>query len=117
MKYFLDTEFEENGKDIMPISLALVAEDGRELYVEYDFDEARARRNDFVRENVLVHLRDGQRRLSRKEVAAEIVNFVAPYSQPQFWAYFADYDWVLMCQTFGTMMELPRGWPMWCNGS
>lgn len=32
--------------------------------------------------------------------------------QPEFYAYFADYDWVVFCQLFGTMMDLPKGFPM-----
>jgi len=31
-----------------------------------------------------------------------------------FKAYFADYDWVLFCTIFGTMMDLPKGFPMYC---
>ena len=26
-----------------------------------------------------------------------------------------DYDWVALCQLFGTMMDLPEGWPMYCR--
>lgn len=32
MKYFLDTEFHEDGKTIDLISIGIVAEDGREYY-------------------------------------------------------------------------------------
>lgn len=31
----------------------------------------------------------------------------------QFKAYYADYDWVLFCTIFGTMMDLPDGFPMY----
>ena len=31
-----------------------------------------------------------------------------------FYAYYADYDWVVFCQLFGTMMQLPEGFPMYC---
>lgn len=34
---------------------------------------------------------------------------------PEFWGYYADYDWVVFCWIFGTMMELPEGWPMYCK--
>jgi hypothetical protein len=34
---------------------------------------------------------------------------------PEFWAYYADYDWVVFCQLFGTMMDLPFGFPMYCR--
>lgn len=27
----------------------------------------------------------------------------------------ADYDWVVLCQLYGTMMDLPKGWPMYCR--
>lgn len=33
----------------------------------------------------------------------------------EFWAYFADYDWVVFCWLFGTMMDLPKGMPMYCK--
>ncbi len=35
------------------------------------------------------------------------------YAQPDFYGYFADYDWVLFCSLFGTMMDLPKGFPMY----
>jgi hypothetical protein len=35
--------------------------------------------------------------------------------EPEFWAYYADYDWVALCQLYGTMMDLPKGWPMYCR--
>jgi hypothetical protein len=31
-----------------------------------------------------------------------------------FKAYYADYDWVMLCTIFGTMMYLPEGFPMYC---
>lgn len=34
---------------------------------------------------------------------------------PEFWAYFADYDWVLFCWLLGgRMIDIPDGWPMFC---
>lgn len=35
------------------------------------------------------------------------------YAQPEFYGYFCDYDWVLFCSLFGTMMDLPPGFPMY----
>ncbi len=32
----------------------------------------------------------------------------------QFYAYFADYDWVAFCWLFGRMIDLPKGFPMYC---
>lgn len=35
-------------------------------------------------------------------------------SSIEFYAYYADYDWVVFCWLFGTMMDLPKGFPMYC---
>ena len=31
-----------------------------------------------------------------------------------FYAYYADYDWVVFCWLFGRMIDLPKGFPMYC---
>ncbi len=33
----------------------------------------------------------------------------------EFYAYYADYDWVLFCSLFGRMIDLPKGFPMYCH--
>ena len=33
----------------------------------------------------------------------------------EFYAYYADYDWVVLCQLFGRMLDLPKGFPMYCK--
>ena len=35
-------------------------------------------------------------------------------TQPEFWAYYAAYDWTLLCSLFGKMIKLPTGFPMYC---
>ncbi len=35
--------------------------------------------------------------------------------KPEFYAYYADYDWVVFCWLFGKMMDLPKGFPMYCK--
>lgn len=32
-----------------------------------------------------------------------------------FFGYYADYDWVVFCWIFGRMIDLPAGFPMYCN--
>jgi hypothetical protein len=32
----------------------------------------------------------------------------------EFYGYYADYDWVLLCSLFGRMIDLPKGFPMYC---
>ena len=36
-------------------------------------------------------------------------------SLPEFYAYYADYDWVAFCWIFGKMIDLPKGFPMYCR--
>lgn len=114
MRIFFDTEFIEDGKTIDLISIGLVAEDGRELYLE-NSECNLSRASPWVQENVLPHLTGD--RVDRVAMGTAIRNFVDPerFGKPQFWAYYAHYDWVALCQLFGTMMDLPEGWPMYCR--
>lgn len=54
MRYFLDSEFVEDGKTIDLISIGLVCEDGRAFYcISKEFDFLRAWNDVWIRENVL----------------------------------------------------------------
>lgn len=115
MDYFIDFEFLEDGHTIDPISLGMVAGDGRELYIQFihdpDFD---SRLTPWLRENVLPHLAP-EPWFTKEDARQAILDFVGDDSAIRFWGYYADYDWVALCQVFGTMMDLPKGWPMYCR--
>jgi hypothetical protein len=131
-RYFLDSEFIEDGKTIDLISLALVCEDGREYYAQ--FAECNfAKASIWVRGHVFPVLQDCPERSerhycarnhencvwkTRATIREDILRFVGYNGQvgekPQFWGYFADYDWVAFAQLFGQMIDLPKGWPMYC---
>lgn len=36
-------------------------------------------------------------------------------SIPSFYGYYCDYDWVVFCWLFGKMIDLPKGFPMYCK--
>ena len=111
MKVWFDTEFIEDGKTIDLISIGLVREDGHGLYIENaECDLSRA--SDWVKGNVIPHLVGERAQMSRADMRQAVVDFCG--DSPEFWAYYADYDWVALCQLFGTMMDLPTGWPMFC---
>ena len=129
MRYFIDTEFAEEPGKIELISIAIVAENGREFYAEStDFMDWMA--NDWVKQNVLPHLwhrqkdkstfnawsRDGGQGglMYKKEIGPAIRRFIGD-DKPEFWGYYADYDWVVTCWLFGSMIDLPKGWPMYCR--
>lgn len=44
----------------------------------------------------------------------EAFNYSNPIYDPEFYAYYADYDWVAFCWLFGHMIDLPEGFPMYC---
>lgn len=121
MRFFLDTEFIERGPKypIELISIGIIDESGREFYAissEFDPDHA----SDWVKENVISKLEPNIERISLDTLAYALITYIWPNyldskPKPEFWAYFADYDWVVFCQIFGTMMDLPKGFPMWCR--
>lgn len=114
-RYFFDTEFDEDGRTIDLISIGVVCEDGREFYaVSSEFDPAKC--NDWVKEHVLPLLppTDDVMWMTRMEIKEALLDFIGQ-DKPEFWAYYADYDWVALCQLFGRMLDLPKGWPMYCR--
>jgi hypothetical protein len=122
------------------ISIGIVSEDNRSLYFisnEYDYNIA----DEWVKQNVIkpmyldvVH-GDARNRYSvnnfhksfgssNEEIAKEIAIFCGCYedqlfwrtnNNPTFYGYFSDYDWVLFCSLFGRMIDLPKGFPMYCK--
>jgi hypothetical protein len=140
MKYFFDTEFIEDGKTIDLISIGVVAEDGREFYaVNSQCDLSKS--SEWVELNVLHPMglagyasiqeintsspyvpANTKNTLSyampKHCIGQEIFQFMAEdlaFQTIEFWAYYADYDWVALCQLYGTMMDLPEGFPMYCH--
>lgn len=141
MKYFIDTEFIEGfhkpllGKKrhfIDLISIGIVAEDGREYYAvsrEWNIKDA----DDWVVKNVISNLpekyfngsniHEAKLWKSNKQIAKDIIHFTNPklflhnVAEPnlEFYGYYADYDWVLFCSLFGRMIDLPKGFPMYCR--
>jgi len=122
VKYFLDTEFSEKPNTIDLISLGIVADDGRELYlVAGDFHRASC--NQWVQKNVLPQLHFAPTGgmcpcpgvMDHWQIRDSVLEFIGKDENPEFWGYYADYDWVAFCWLFGSMMDIPKGWPMYCR--
>ena len=122
MKYFLDTEFLESPCTIELISVGIVSEDGHEFYAESnEFNKSDA--TPWLEANVLPHLWGKHSDkwettlggyMTRNTMARLIRAFVGDY-KPEFWGYYSAYDWVVFCWLFGSMINLPKGWPMYCR--
>lgn len=120
------------------ISIGMVDDDGKEYYaINKDFS---GRCNEWVRKNVLTKLPERwiidydnwwnryhgeshyictENKLYKTldEIKGDILDFCAPGSgdgSVSFSSYYADYDWVLLCTLFGSMVDLPEAFPMFC---
>lgn len=126
------------------ISIGVVADSGSEYYaISNEFDVDAAWSNTWVRFNVLEKIHDelcGKQPVyakthhyelfepftpkslkhlikwhgkSRREIAMNLAGFLQV--DPVVYGYFADYDWVVLCQLFGRMADLPQGFPYYCR--
>ena len=120
MTLFLDTEFSSLNQDAQLLSLALVSEEGRWLYVEWtDYEEARL--SAWHQEHVIPHLflRQGIRqpdfldrpgntlRGDSTSVLEAIEDWLSGYKEIEIWADVLAYDWVFFCELFGGALKLP----------
>ncbi len=135
MKVMYDTEFLESGGAVMPISIGMVREDGKEYYAVYqDMDTLAVARNEWLMENVMSSIHHKQftshvtgtgqpvkdftltdsNAKPRSLIRLEILSFVYDI-WPDWWAWYGAYDHVVLCQTFGRMIDLPAGFPMFTS--
>lgn len=124
-RFFFDTEFIEDGKTIDLISIGCVSETYDRTYYACN-NEARLDRADhWVKDNVIRHLPklSDPTWKTREQIKLDLLTLwfddpafaqVKPIggSPIELWAYFADYDWVVLCQLFGRMIDLPPAMPM-----
>jgi hypothetical protein len=123
-RYFIDSEFIDDGRTIDLISIGIVSDDGREYYAQVaDLNPLKA--NPWVKEHVFPHLVECHACDSltihsfsgacawraRARIREEIRAFIGDDDKPEFYGWCASYDWVALCQLFGTMMDLPENWP------
>lgn len=119
------------------ISIGIYCEDGRSYYaISNEFNEKDA--DDWVLKNVIYplplknfngsNIDEVKLWKANKQIAEEIFQFCTNDSLTiekaiyynvvnegiEFYAYYADYDWVVFCSLFGRMIDLPKGFPMWC---
>lgn len=141
---FWDAIFYKKRHFIDLISIGIVAEDGRTYYAiskEYNYRDA----SDWVKKNIILPMYlstvSGDQRnrhsvdnfhkfygLENEQIAYDVKRFIYKAadvtSNPENWGkeipiefygYYADYDWVLFCSLFGRMIDLPKGFPMYCK--
>lgn len=116
MRYFLDTEFSESPGTIELLSIGLYQDHpiAPVLYYAINSDADWSLCSPWVEDHVLPVLH-GEPAIPLVTIRQEIDQLIGTADTPEFWGYYADYDWVNFCWIFGTMMDLPRGWPKYCR--
>lgn len=117
MKYWYDSEFLEDGFSINLISIAFVAEDGREYYAtNADADWPRIREDKWLMKNVVPQLPPEILWKPKAQIAQEVYDFLTvDGTVPELWAWYAAYDHVAYAQLWGKMIDLPEPLPMFTN--
>lgn len=115
-KIFFDTEFLSEPPELHLISIGMVDEDGREFYgvrKEAPWDKILA--NKWLKQNVVPHLppQTSKEWMSDSDLRRGITEFCGRY--PEFWAYVAAYDWVVLTSLYGQFFDLPESWPFYVN--
>lgn len=112
-RIYLDTEFHQRVIRGMPslelISIALVEEGGRSLYLaSKEFNLAAAKRNPWLRENVLPKLPPQQNWKTRRDIRDAVLNFLGPDNvQMVYWV--IPHDIVLFEQLIAsTVTTIPK---------
>lgn len=90
MNVFIDTEFSSLGSDPRLISIALVAENGAELYIEFQSGWKLEQCSSWVKSNVLPLLGSGEK-LDRRAAALRINNWLSQY--PSLGRMIVDSSW------------------------
>lgn len=134
MRYHYDLEFEEHGKTIIPISLGMIADDGRELYLinkeyaqtyidvePYYWKDEPSVITEWLSTNVMNHIDQKQIDLygvNYKHWGHEVHAFVSDLGrytsrdEIELMGWYAAYDHVALAQIWGPMMLLPEPIPM-----
>jgi hypothetical protein len=109
VRLFLDCEFTQLTAQAKLISLALVAEDGREFYVEL-LDSWRLEDcSDFVKDIVLPQLWGGEYAMPVMEARSALLRFLATYDEELEVVTDAPiYDWELFCELAYDAGRWPR---------
>ena len=101
LRLWFDTEFHDDGERVQLFSLGIVTSDGREYYAENaDYDRRRA--HPWLQLYVLPLLQPGAERTC-VQIAADLRALIGD-AQHEFWAWFGEYDWIVLRQLFGDLI-------------
>ncbi|MDP2574208.1 3'-5' exoribonuclease [Vibrio penaeicida] len=121
MRLYLDTEFTELSQAASLLSLALVDEQNRSLYLEVK--NSPIPQDEWLQNNVIRHLKwrnthqesfinlaqtHSEAYVTFNECAEVITQWLSPYSQGEVWTDCAVWDWLFFCELFGGAFHIPK---------
>ena len=107
MNIFVDTEFSSLGSDPRLISIALVAEDGSELYIEFKSGWSVEQCSPWVRSHVLLHLGANGEKLDRRAVVGRIESWLGQFSGTVWLIVDSSWDKDLITQLYAESGSTP----------
>jgi hypothetical protein len=120
---FYDWKFYENKKAIEPISLGIIDDTGRELYLvnnDFDWDSCLNKSlQDFIKPQVAIGLSEAKEayKCTADEIGDRILDWLRPYIKDGEAIYLASYctafNHVLLVQQLGGLSNCPKFIPDW----
>jgi len=123
MNLYYDSEFTGLHQTSTLISMAFVADDGREFYAEFN-DYSQEQCDEWIQKNVLHHTRWINDPLvtsgswteknttcsygNSKQNRQAFTDWLAHYDQVEVWADCLAWDWVLLCELYGGALQKPE---------
>lgn len=117
-KVFFDTEITGLHQNTTLISIGLVAETGQTFYAELtDYDALQV--DDWIRENVInklvlstfdntASLQEWKLKADKQTVKYGLIKWFEQFDEVEMWSDCLSYDWVLFCQIFGHVFNIPK---------
>ena len=117
MKVFFDTEFTGLHQETTPISIGLIAENGKTFYGQFtDYDKSQV--DDWIQKCVINQLPATPQELyamadtvaygCRAQVATMLKNWLSQFDEVEMWSDCLSYDWVLFNQLYGHAFNIPK---------
>jgi len=124
--YAISREYDYNKADkwvkdnvILPLYLETVHGDNRNRFDVHNFHKHYGRSNKEIMCDIILYIYRDQYK-HWMDSTSEFIERGIKYGwgedlSHELYAYYADYDWVVFCSLFGRMIDLPKGFPMYCR--
>lgn len=119
---YFDTEFTGLHKNTTLISIGIISDNNKTFYAELtDYDKSQV--DDWIKTNVISNLlfedekkniviSDDEKKYQikgdSKFLKTHLTEWLSKFSEVEIWSDCLSYDWVLFCDIFGTVFDIPK---------